>query len=40
MILKIVRYFNAGNSEMILSNQTAYFQTEVVFENEEAVSRR
>jgi hypothetical protein len=25
---------------MILSNQTAYFQTEVIFENEEAVSRR
>jgi hypothetical protein len=32
-ILRIIKYFNSGNSEKILQNQAAYFQTEVVFED-------
>jgi len=30
-ILRLIRFFNAGNSNVILQNQAAYFQTEVVF---------
>lgn len=30
-VLKIIRYINAGNSDSIVSTETAYFQTEVVF---------
>lgn len=30
-ILRILKFFNSGNSEIILQNQAAYFQTEVVF---------
>ena len=32
-IILIVRCFNAGNYKKILKNQTAYFQTEVIFED-------
>lgn len=37
LLIRIVRYFNAGNSDAILSNQTAYFQTEVIFDADEKV---
>lgn len=29
--MRLIKYFNAGNSHVILHNQAAYFQTEVVF---------
>ena len=32
-LFKIIRYVNAGNSSSILSNETAYFQTEVITED-------
>jgi hypothetical protein len=33
-ILKLLKYFNCGNSGVILQNQAAYFQTEVIFEDD------
>jgi hypothetical protein len=32
-ILRILKFFNSGNSALILQNQAAYFQTEVVFKD-------
>lgn len=34
-LLKIVRYVNSGNSSSIISTETAYFQTEVIFDSEQ-----
>ena len=34
LMLKIIRFINAGNSSTIISTETAYFQTEVHFEDE------
>jgi hypothetical protein len=31
--MRLIKYFNAGNSHVILQNQAAYFQTEVIFED-------
>jgi hypothetical protein len=33
IVLRLIKYFNSGNSNIILQNQAAYFQTEVVFED-------
>jgi hypothetical protein len=30
-LFRLIKYFNAGNAHVILQNQAAYFQTEVVF---------
>ncbi len=32
-IMRILKFFNSGNSAVILQNQAAYFQTEVVFKD-------
>ena len=35
LMLKIIRYINAGNSSTVVLTETAYFQTEVTFEEKE-----
>ena len=40
LMLKIIRYINAGNSSTVVLTETAYFQTEVTFEEKEKKAER